>query len=194
LLFAPTTILDMVWGVRFLQQDSGFVYGTAVFTVSMVPMGWVIGCPLLGWVADHLHRRKPALIAGALVMVACIAQLTYLPGSLPVWLTLLLFGVGSGAAMIPYTIIKEVNPDGVKGSAIGAMNFLTFGVTGVIGPIFAGNFGRTLGTTLDRVEHLRQTNLFWIFVVTFALVLTAPLRETGKDPKRDPAPAVGAVS
>ena len=28
--------------------------------------------------------------------------------------------------MIPYTMIKEVNPDEVKGSATGAMNFLVF--------------------------------------------------------------------
>jgi MFS family permease len=191
LLFAPTTILDMVWGVRFLQQDSGFTYGSAVFTASMVPMGWVIGCPLLGWVADLQHRRKPALIAGALLMLACIVQLTYLPGLLPVWLTLLFFGIGSGAAMIPYTIIKEVNPDRVKGSAIGAMNFLTFATTAVIGPIFAGNFGKTLGTTADRVEHLRQTNQFWICVVVFALLLTALLRETGVAPKRSPGLSPG---
>jgi hypothetical protein len=34
-----------------------------------------------------------------------------------------LLGFGSGAAMIPYSIIKEVNPDHAKGSATGAMNF-----------------------------------------------------------------------
>jgi MFS family permease len=179
LLFAPTTILDMVWGVRFLQQDTGYSYGTAVFTASMVPMGWVVGCPLLGWVADQLHRRKPALISGTLLMLLCIVQLTYLPSLVPKWLTLLFFGIGSGAAMIPYTVIKEVNPDRVKGSAIGAMNFLTFSVTSIVGPIFAGNFGKTLATNSDHIAHLRQTNTFWIFVIAAALLLTIFLRETG---------------
>jgi disulfide bond formation protein DsbB len=127
-------------------------------------------------------------------MLMSIVQLTYSPALLPVWLTLLLFGIGSGAAMIPYTIIKEVNPDRVKGSAIGAMNFLTFAVTGLIGPIFAANFGKTLETTADRVAHLRQTNQFWILVVVFALVLTVLLRETGTNVKTSPRLALGAAS
>jgi MFS family permease len=139
--------------------------------------------------ADYLHRRKPALISGTLLMLLCIVQLTYLPAMVPTWLTLLLFGVGSGAAMIPYTIIKEVNPDQVKGSAIGAMNFLTFSVTSIIGPIFAANFGKSLGTTADHIAHLRQTNIFWIFVVAIALLLTVLLHETGTGRSAAPLPA-----
>ena len=179
LLFAPTTILDFVWGVRYLQEDSYFPYRSAVFAVSMVPFGWVIGCPLLGWLADHWRRRKPALALGASVMLICILQLTFLPTLAPTWVTLLTFGIGSGAAMIPYSIIKEVNPDRVKGSATGAMNFLTFSVTAVLGPIFASYFGKSLGTTLDHAMHLRHTHLFWIAIIVLALILTTLLKETG---------------
>ena len=40
------------------------------------------------------------------------------------------------AAMIPYAIIKEVNPDKVKGSATGAINFLVFTLSALLaGPI-----------------------------------------------------------
>ena len=179
LLFAPTTILDFVWGVRYLQEDSYFPYRSAVFAVSMGPFGWVIGCPLLGWLADHWRRRKPALALGASVMLICILQLTFLPTLAPTWVTLLTFGIGSGAAMIPYSIIKEVNPDRVKGSATGAMNFLTFSVTAVLGPIFASYFGKSLGTTLDHAMHLRHTHLFWIAIIVLALILTTLLKETG---------------
>jgi MFS family permease len=134
---------------------------------------------LLGWLADYCHRRKWALVAGAVVMLACVLQLTYWPGVLPTWSTLLVFGVGSGAAMIPYTMIKEVNPDRVKGSAIGAMNFLTFSVTALIGPVFAANFGKTLSATGNHALHLRQSNQFWIFTLVLALFLVLLLRETG---------------
>jgi MFS family permease len=179
LLFAPTTIFDFVWGVRYLQEDINFPYGNAVFAVSMVPLGWVIGCPLLGWLADHWRRRKPALALGVLVMLICVLQLAYLRGIVPTWVTLLTFGIGSGAAMIPYSIIKEVNPDRVKGSATGAMNFLTFSVTALLGPIFATYFGKALGTTLDHAMHLHNTHLFWLGIIGFALILTAFLKETG---------------
>lgn len=195
LLFAPTTILDMVWGVRFLQQDRAFEYDAAVATVSMVPLGWAIGCPLLGLLADKIKRRKPVLLLGALIMLVCIIQLTYFASLMPQWITLLLFGIGSGAAMIPYTIIKEVNPDRVKGSATGAMNFLTFAVTAVIGPIFASNFGVNLGATADHVSHLRHTDMFWILSIVLALVLSTFLRETGPGLSRPlilPLKAIGS--
>ena len=51
LLFIPTTIFDMVWGVRYLQEARGFDYGEAVMRSATVPFGWIIGCPLLGFVS-----------------------------------------------------------------------------------------------------------------------------------------------
>jgi len=180
LLFVPTTVGDMVWGVRLFQGDRMFSYQSAVFAVAMVPMGWVVGCPLLGWIADKLGRRKPPLIGGILAMMACGLQLGLAPDAIPAWLTLLVFGIASGAAMIPYTIIKEANPDKVKGSATGAINFLTFGVTALIGPVFAGRFGGALDPGVgDPAAHFRDAAFFWIGVLACALVLSVLVKETG---------------
>jgi MFS family permease len=182
LLFVPTTVGDMVWGVRFFEADKSFSFADAVFAVSMVPLGWVFGCPLLGWLADRLGRRKPVYLGGAVIMLIGFVQLIYAPTLLPSWLTLFILGVASGAAMIPYTIIKEVNPDEVKGSATGAINFLTFAVTAAIGPIFAGRFGKTLGAqTLDVASHFKHAGLFWIGILIAALVVGSLLRETGRN-------------
>jgi MFS family permease len=181
LLFVPTTVGDMVWGVRFFQADKLFSFQDAVFAISMVPLGWVFGCPLLGWLADRLGRRKPVYLGGAAIMLIGFVQLIYVPTLLPSWLTLFILGVASGSAMIPYTIIKEVNPDEVKGSATGAINFLTFGVTAGIGPIFAERFGKTLGAqSVDAASHFRQAGLFWIGILIAALVVGSMLRETGR--------------
>jgi MFS family permease len=107
--------------------------------------------------------------------------LLYAPTLLPGWLTLFILGAASGAAMIPYTIIKEVNPYEVKGSAIGAINFLTFAVTAAVGPIFAGRFGKTLGAqAIDAATHFKHAGLFWIGILIAALVVGSMLRETGR--------------
>src|SRR5512139_1128349 len=66
LLFIPTTIFDMIWGVRYLQEAHGYEYASAVIRSATVPMGWIVGCPLLGFLSDRLGRRKPVIGGGAL--------------------------------------------------------------------------------------------------------------------------------
>ena len=66
LMFIPTTIFDMIWGVRYLQEAHGKDYGSAVTLSATVPFGWIIGCPLLGLLSDRIGRRKPVIIAPVL--------------------------------------------------------------------------------------------------------------------------------
>src|SRR5271165_580866 len=180
LLFVPTTIGDMTWGVAFFQRDRMFSYHDAVVTGSLVPLGWVIGCPLLGWLADRLGRRKPVLIGGAVVMLLSAAAITFSAGDRAAEVACLIFGIASGAAMIPYTIVKEVNPDEVKGSATGAINFLTFGVTALIGPIFADLLGKGFASAQNHIEHFRASGIFWMVGIAIAILLSVFfLRETG---------------
>jgi len=190
LLFVPTTIGDMTWGVAFFQRDRMFTYHEAVLTGSLVPLGWVIGCPLVGWLADRLGRRKPVLIGGAVAMLLSAAVITFTAGDRIAELACLIFGIASGAAMIPYTIVKEVNPDEVKGSATGAINFLTFGVTALIGPIFADLLGKGFAGAENHIAHFRSSGIFWMVGITIAIFLTVFLRETGHAHKKgiDEAP------
>ena len=179
LLFVPTTIGDMTWGVAFFQRDRMFSFHDAVVTGSLVPLGWVIGCPVLGWLADRIGRRKPVLLGGAVGMLLSAALISLTKTHEPAVVGCFLFGIFSGAAMIPYTIIKEVNPDEVKGSATGGINFLTFGVTALIGPIFADALGKSITATHNHVTHFRDSGLFWMASITIAILLSAFLRETG---------------
>ena len=190
LMFVPTTVGDMTWGVAFFQQDKHLDFQHAVTVVSMVPLGWVVGCPLLGWLADRVGLRKPVLIGGGLVMFVAIGQIALLPALLSPIFGMLIVGVASGAAMIPYTIIKEANPDEVKGSATGAINFLNFGISALVGPLFGGVLGRTLETTSDAFAHFRHAGLFWMAAVLLAVVMSFFLRETGHRSAAQPGHAL----
>src|SRR5258708_12194039 len=112
----------MVWGVRFFETDKLFSFSDAVFAISMVPLGWVFGCPLLGWLADRFGRRKPVYLGGAAIMLIGFTQLIYAPTLLPSWLTLFILRVASGPAPIPHTIIKDRNPAHVQALPAAAIN------------------------------------------------------------------------
>lgn len=180
LLFAPTTIFAMTWGVAFFEQDKDFSFHTATIASAMIPMGWVLGCPLLGYITDRIAARKPVLLAGAMVMILAICQIIFMPDLLSAYTTNFIFGVASGAAMIPYSVIKESNPDEVKGSATGAINFITFGVTTLLNPIFSKFFGQTLSQGANKSTHFQLTGLFWIAGIGLAIILMFFLKETGQ--------------
>ncbi len=180
LLFVPTTVFAMTWGISFLVIDLQMDRHAAVIASAMVPMGWVIGCPLMGFISDRIGRRKPVLIGGSLIMILCFLQLFFLPQALPIMASMLIFGIASGAAMIPYTMIKEANPDEVKGSATGGINFITFGVTSGLGPVFSAFYGKTLSESGNKMEHFHSAGIFLLLVITLALILSVLVQETGR--------------
>ena len=188
LLFAPTTIGDMIWGVARFEKDLQVSYHQAVLVVSMVPLGWVVGCPLLGWLSDRIGRRKPIIVGSVVIMILAGVQIGFQPLPIPVKMAMFIFGVGSGAAMIPYSIIKEVNPDNVKGSAAGGINFLVFGITAFLGPVYANQIGKGVGVAPNLKTNFQEGVLFWIACCAAAIVLTFFLRETGRAAHPQPAP------
>jgi len=181
LLFIPTTIFDMIWGVRFLQEAHGYEYASAVIRSATVPLGWIIGCPLLGFVSDRLGRRKPVILAGAIVLLGSLAWILYGPaGVLPPYVLGLVAGVASGAAMLPYTVIKEANPPEVSGSATGVINFLNFTFSALLGPVFGGILRAVSGgADAMTLEHYQTAFEPLLYGVGLAIVLTVVLKETG---------------
>jgi MFS family permease len=181
LLFIPTTIFDMTWGVRYLQDAHGLDYGSAVMRSSTVPLGWIIGCPLLGFVSDRIGRRKPVIISGAFVLLACLAWILYgRTGVLPPYVTGLIAGMASGAAMLPYTVIKEANPPEVSGTATGVVNFLNFTFSALLGPVFGWILTNVSGGAATMaLEHYQVAFEPLLYGVGLAIVLTVFLKETG---------------
>ncbi|WP_413532681.1 MFS transporter [Empedobacter brevis] len=179
LLFIPTTIFAMTWAVPFFKLDLGFNTHTAAMTAAMASLGWVVGCPLMGYITDKIGRRKPVILFGCIGMMLMFLQLIYAPELIPPKGTFFIFGIFSGVAMIPYSVIKEANPDYVKGSATGVQNFLTFGVTSLVNPIFAKFNGNEIANATDKIGHYHQAIWFWIIGIFIAFILTFFLKETG---------------
>jgi MFS family permease len=194
LLFIPTTIFDMIWGVRFLQEAHGYEYGSAVIRSATVPLGWIIGCPLLGFVSDRIGRRKPVILGAALVLLACLAWILYGPANvLPPYLLGLLAGIASGAAMLPYTVIKEANPPEVSGTATGVVNFLNFTFSALLGPVFGSILRRVSGgAEAMSLEHYQTAFEPLLYGVGLAILLTLVLKETGSAVRSPAAPRAEA--
>jgi MFS family permease len=194
LFFIPTTIFDMVWGVRYLQEGHDLPYTVAVLRSASVPFGWIIGCPLMGWLTDRIGRRKPVIIGAGLALMVCLALILYAPpGLFPPYSLGLLTGIASGAAMIPYTVIKEANRPEHSGTATGVVNFLNFSLTALLGPVFASRLMAASAGGEREITHYQSSFMPLLYGVALAILLTLVLRETGPKAKRN-AGAAGELA
>src|SRR5262249_21167646 len=157
----------------------GMDYGSAVLRSAAVPFGWIIGCPLLGAISDRIGRRKPIVIAGAAVLLGCLAWILYGPTDvLPPYVLGLVAGIASGAGMLPYTTIKEASPPAVSGTATGVVNFLNFTFSALLGPVFANRLLTISGGASPMaLEHYQSAFLPLLYGVALAILLTLFMKE-----------------
>ena len=124
----------------------------------------------------------------AVVLFACLGWILYGPADVfPPYVLALLAGIVSGAAMLPYTVIKEANPPEASGTATGVVNFLNFTFSALLGPVF----GRILVNVSGGAARMNLEPL--LYGVALAIVLTLFLKETGPAVRR-PAPLAREVT
>jgi MFS family permease len=146
----------------------------------MVPLGWIIGCPSLGALSDRIGRRKPVIIGGACVLFVCLTWILYgRSGAIAPYAVGIVAGLASGAAMLPYTVIKEANPPQLSGTATGVVSFLIFTLSALLGPVFAGILQNVSSGGDLALEHYQTTFQPLLYGVGLAIALTFLLKETG---------------
>jgi len=120
-------------------------------------------------------------IGGALLLFTCLIWILFAPpGILPPYLVGLLAGTASGAAMIPYTVIKEANPPELGGSATGVINFINFTFSALLGPLIGWMLVQVSeGKEGMELEQYQAGFRPLLYGLVLALVLTCFLKETG---------------
>jgi MFS family permease len=112
--------------------------------------------------------------------LACLAVILYGPHSaFPPFSLGLVAGIASGAAMLPYTVIKEANRPEHSGTATGVINFINFSLSALLGPVFGGLLMQASGGGERELGHYQAAFAPMLYGVALALVLALLLRETG---------------
>lgn len=123
LAFAPLSVFGGLWGVSFIQKAYSLNASEAASAVSMIFIGFAVGCPLAGWLSDSISRRKPIMLVGTLIALITLSLIVYWPVS-PSVLTLLLFlfGFGTSCFFLCFSMVREIHSTLFTATVLGFMN------------------------------------------------------------------------
>lgn len=138
LLNLPIMLLGSVWGNPYLVNVHHLGRTDAVFVTSMLFIGTIFGSPVVGWIADHLSRRKLPMVMGAIVSLAAMLWVMCVPDLTVTQLMLLflLLGFVTSTQVITYPLVTESNPRAITGTALSLGSVLIMGGGGFFQYLF----------------------------------------------------------
>ena len=124
LMFTPTLTLGASWGAGFLMAAYHLPLTKAGAMISLIFIGWAIGCPVFGFISDRIRLRKPPLYISSIGGTICLFIIIYIhmPSTFMLGTLMLFFGIFSGAFLSSFSIARELQPAKATGAALGFMN------------------------------------------------------------------------
>ncbi|MCC5013540.1 MULTISPECIES: MFS transporter [unclassified Legionella] len=178
----PIMVLCALWGASYLQVVHHLSEMAASNVVSLIFMGSILGCPLVGWLSDSQGRRKPLMIMGAIATLLAVLPLFMDLALSQFQLSILFFMLGlfTSTQVISYPLIAESNSTKNTGTATGIASVLIMGGGGVGQVIFGVLIQHHAIASAQQYTVADFQYAMWIFPLTAVAALLAVLmtRET----------------
>ena len=176
-----------LWGVPFLRDVYRMSPAKAAGVVSAIPIGVMIGAPLIGILSDRIERRRMPYFLFLAAYTAVWAVLALPAGGPPAaWLTPLcfLFGVTATGFTLTWALAREVNPprySGIATATVNAGGFLGAAVLqNAVGKVLDGGWTGVIEAGARRYPPAAYHSAFMLCfgVTALAAVLSLTVAET----------------
>ncbi|MCL5272719.1 MAG: MFS transporter [Gammaproteobacteria bacterium] len=178
----PIMVLCALWGASYLQVVHHLPDIAASNVVSLIFMGSVIGCPLVGWLSDSQGRRKPLMILGAVATLITVTPLFMHVTLSQTTLGIIFFSLGffTSTQVISYPLVAESNRAENTGAATGIASVIIMGGGGIGQVLFGYLMSRHAGSTVTEYTVADFQFAMWMFPIAAIAALIAVLmtRET----------------
>lgn len=180
LIYAPTDVMGEFWGKEFLRKIHHLDSYQASSAISCLFLGWAIGGPIAGWLADHVGR-KPVMIGSAVIGCILLPIVFYVP-SLPVGLISIImftYGITNTGLIASYTAAGELHDKSLGGFSMAIANMFSVLLGAALMPILgmlldwhASSHLASNGALVHTVQDYQQAT-YIIPACLFAAVLCA---------------------
>lgn len=138
----PALAFQGLWAVPYLVDVHGYGRMAAGGLLMLIPLGFIIGAPLVGVFSDRLSAgRKPVILLTLGTALVCWAVFLLTgarpPGALIGPLFLVIGLCGGGTLSLYFSMVRDLFPPWLTGTAIGLMNPAAFLGTALFQP-FSG--------------------------------------------------------
>lgn len=178
----PIMVLCALWGASYLHIAHQLSDKSATNIVSLIFVGSILGCPLVGYLSDRQGKRKPVMIIGAVITLISLLPLFLGADLSALQLSLVFFALGffTSTQVISYPFIAESNASENIGIATGVASVLIMGGAGIGQVVFGLLMQHHAGAMSTQYVVKDFQFAMWMFPVTALLALLAVLlmRET----------------
>lgn len=144
--FGSQAAFQGVWGVPYVMGVYGETRERAAISVMMMGLGYIVGSPIAGYIADRITRTRGSSFAARRTVLAVTTglyaltwvPLTLWPGKYDLWvLNALLFMMGAGASSVglSFSIVNESYHPKMAGQAMSIANVMSILGAAAVPPI-----------------------------------------------------------
>ncbi|ETO92442.1 sugar phosphate permease [Legionella oakridgensis RV-2-2007] len=171
----PIMVLCALWGASYLEVVHQLPKMDASNVVSLIFIGSILGCPLVGWLSDSMGQRKPLMVVGAIAALLTVMPLFAGIALSKMALSVLFFvlGVVTSTQVITYPLIAESNRSSNTGAATGIASVIIMGGGGVGQVLFGLLMHHHAGMAHYTVADFQFA--MWMFPIAIIVALLAVL-------------------
>lgn len=164
-----------LWAMPYLTQVHGYSRTIAATHLSLISVGFAVGCLLIGVVSDQVRRRKAVLIPVSLIYCG-VWMLWWWGGAMDTTQTMglcFLMGFAASGFSLTWACAKEVNPPQLAGMSTSVANVGGFFAAAMMQPMVGWLMDRVWDGTLVngvRIYSLSDFRLGFAIVIALALI------------------------
>lgn len=178
----PIMVLCALWGGSYLREVHHLTTITASNIISLIFIGSIVGCPLVGWLSDAHGQRKPLMLIGAIATFLIVLPLFTGTALSETTLSILFVALGlfTSTQVISYPLIAESNPTNNTGTATGIASVIVMGGGGIAQVLFGILMQRHAGQAALHYTITDFQYAMWMFPITavIAFLVSLFMKET----------------
>ncbi|MDF1683325.1 MAG: MFS transporter [Legionellaceae bacterium] len=164
--------------IEYLSENEGRVFiglkgfsdNFSSYMITLSWLGYAIGCPLLGFISDYTQRRKPVLVASALMSVSSMLLIIFSNTKYGMVLGFFMLGIAASGQSVGFAIISEQFKKQFIGIGLALNNAMIMILSAINAPLIGWIIDRSRGDANFGLHTYQMTFLILLFIAVIAVI------------------------